>query len=169
MEIPADLPPACLPLAWLLGTWEGAGIGDYPTIEAFRFGQELVVGYVPGKPYLTHSSATWALSDDGVLGAPLARETGYWRPQPGGSVELLLTHPTGFVEMYLGAHEPAKVELSTRGVLRAESAKDYRAATRLYGLVESRLMWVMEMAAMGHDLQPHVSAELLAVAGPAHA
>ena len=41
MEIPTDLNPACLPLAWLLGTWEGAGVGDYPTIEAFRFGQEV--------------------------------------------------------------------------------------------------------------------------------
>jgi hypothetical protein len=27
-------------------------------------------------------------------------------------------------------------------------------------------MWVMDMAAMGHDLQPHVSAELIQVAGP---
>jgi hypothetical protein len=27
-------------------------------------------------------------------------------------------------------------------------------------------MWVMDMAAMGHDLQPHVSAELRRVAGP---
>jgi hypothetical protein len=169
MEIPADLNPACLPLGWLLGTWEGAGVGDYPTIDAFRFGQELVVGYVPGKPYLTHDSRTWALGEDGAIGAPMARETGYWRPQPDGGVELLLTHPTGIVEMYLGAYEPAKVELSTRGVLRAEAAKDYRAATRLYGLVNSRLMWVMDMAAVGQDLQPHVSAELIRVAGAAHA
>jgi len=166
VEIPADLNPACLPLAWLLGTWEGAGVGDYPTIEAFRFGQEIVFGYVTGKPYLTYCSATWRLSEDGVIGEPLARETGYWRPQPDGEVEVLLTHPTGIIEIYLGTSEPAKVELATRGVLKTETAKDYRSATRLYGLVNSRLMWVMDMAAMGHDLQPHVSAELIQVAGP---
>jgi hypothetical protein len=165
MEIPADLNPACLPLAWLLGTWEGAGVGDYPTIEAFRFGQQIAFGYVPGKPYLTYASSTWRLDDDGQIGAPLARETGYWRPQPDGEVEVLLTHPTGIVEIYLGVSEPAKVELSTRGVLTTETAKPYRAGNRLYGLVNSRLMWVMDMAAMGHDLQPHVSAELLAVPG----
>jgi hypothetical protein len=167
VEIPADLDPACIPLAWLLGTWEGAGVGDYPTIEAFRFGQEIVFGYLPGKPYLTYTSATWRLGDDGAIGLPLARETGYWRPQPDGEVEVLLTHPTGFVEIYLGVVAPAKVQLATRGVLKTETAKDYRSATRLYGLVNSRLMWVMDMAAMGHQLQPHVSAELIGVAGPA--
>ena len=62
-------------------------------------------------------------------------------------------------------HEPAKVELATRGVLKTETAKDYRSATRLYGLVNSRLMWVMDMAAMGEEMQPHVSAELQRVAG----
>ena len=116
--------------------------------------------------WASYSSATWRLSGDGVIDAPLARETGYWRPQPDGGVEVLLTHPTGIVEMYLGTSEPAKVELATRGVLRTETSKDYRSATRLYGLVGSRLMWVMDMAAMGHDLQPHVSAELIQVAGP---
>ena len=165
MEIPSDLHPACVPLAWLLGTWEGAGVGDYPTVEAFRFGQEVTFSYVPGKPYLTYSSATWRLDDDGAIGDALARETGYWRPQPDNQVEVLVAHPTGIIEIYLGAIEPAKVELATRGVLKTETAKDYRSATRLYGLVKGRLMWVMDMAAMGQDLQPHVSAELQRVAG----
>jgi hypothetical protein len=166
VEIPADLSPACVPLAWLLGTWEGAGVGDYPTIEAFRFGQEIAFGYVPGKPYLTYTSATWRLSEDGEIGPPLARETGFWRPQPDGGVEVLLAHPTGIIEIYLGIVGPAKAELATRGVLTTETAKDYRSATRLYGLVHGRLMWVMDMAAMGHELQPHVSAELIRVGGP---
>jgi hypothetical protein len=165
MEIPADLSPACVPIGWLLGTWEGVGVGDYPTIEAFRFGQEVTFGYVPGKPYLTYTSATWQVDDDGAIGDPLARESGYWRPQPDGHVEVLLTHPTGIIEIYLGLVEPAKIELATRGVLKTETAKDYRSARRLYGLVNGRLMWVMDMAAMGHDLQPHVSAELRRVAG----
>ena len=80
---------------------------------------------------------------------------------------MLLTHPTGIVEVYIGAVAPAKIELATRGVLKTETAKDYRSATRMYGLVNDRLMWVMDMAAMGESLQPHVSAELQRVAGPA--
>ena len=50
-------------------------------------------------------------------------------------MEVLLAHPTGFVEIYLGEVGEAKVELATRGVLKTEAAKDYRAGHRLYGLV----------------------------------
>jgi hypothetical protein len=44
--------------------------------------------------------------------------------------------------------------------MRSPAAKEYTAAHRLYGLVNSNLMWVMDMAAMGQPLQSHVSAEL---------
>jgi len=45
-------------------------------------------------------------------------------------------------------------------VLRSPHAKEYNAATRLYGLVNSNLLWAMDMAAAGQKLQSHVSAEL---------
>jgi len=169
IEIPSDLHADSVPLAWLLGRWEGAGVGDYPTIEAFRFGQEVTFSYVPGKAFLIYNSRSWILDDDGKLVRPAASEVGYWRPQPGGDVEVLLAHPTGFVEIYLGSVEPAKVEIATRGVLKTETAKDYRTGHRLYGLVNGRLMYVYEMAAMGHELQPHLSAELQRVAGASEA
>ncbi len=54
--------------------------------------------------------------------------------------------------------EPAKIQLKTDGVLRAPGAKEYNAATRMYGLVDSQLLWVMDMAAVGQELQSHVSA-----------
>ena len=38
-------------LSFLLGRWEGAGIGGYPTIESFRFGQEISFSH-NGKPFL---------------------------------------------------------------------------------------------------------------------
>jgi hypothetical protein len=169
IEIPSDLHADCVPIAWLLGRWEGAGVGDYPTIEAFRFGQEVSFTSGPGKAFLTYTSRSWIRDDEGQLIRPAASETGYWRPQPDGEVEVLLTHPTGFVEIYLGRVESAKVEITTRGVLKTETAKDYRAGHRLYGLVNGRLMYVYEMAAMGHELQPHLSAELQRVAGAGEA
>ena len=42
--------PDLAPMAFLLGRWEGAGIGGYPTIESFRFGQEIEIGNTLGKP-----------------------------------------------------------------------------------------------------------------------
>ena len=77
-----------------------------------------------------------------------------------GSLELMLTHPTGFVEIYLGRADGAKIELQTDVVARTETAKEYAAGHRLYGLVDGKLLWAYDMAAMGHDLQPHLSATL---------
>lgn len=165
MEIPADLAPECVPLAWLLGTWRGVGLGQYPTIEDFRFGQEVVVGHTPGKTYLAHESRSWLLDEAGNLVRPLARESGWWRPARDGSVELLLSHPTGYVEIWLGQVTGTKIELRTDLVARTATAKDYTAGHRLYGHVEGDLLWTFDMAAVGQPLQNHLSARLRRASG----
>jgi hypothetical protein len=159
MELPADLAPPLVPIAWLLGTWQGVGVGGYPTIEQFRFGQEIVFSQ-NGKPFLHYISHTWLLDDDGNQVRPLAQETGYWRPQPDNKLEVLLAHPTGFVEIYLGETDGAKIEMSTDVVARTETAKSYAAGHRLYGLVDSELLWAYDMAAVDQPLQAHISATL---------
>jgi hypothetical protein len=158
-EIPSDLASELLPLAWLLGRWEGAGVVGYPTIESVNFGQEIVITH-DGRPFLEYQSHTWLLDDDGNQVRPLATELGFWRPVEDGHVELLLSHNTGIVEMYYGDIDTAKVELRTDGVLRSPHAKEYNAGHRLYGLVESQLMWAFDMAAVGQPLQSHASAQL---------
>lgn len=154
---------ALAPLAWLVGRWEGAGVVGYPTMESHNFGQEVICSH-DGRPFLEWQSHTWLLDEDGAKVRPLATELGFWRPveasADGTNVEFLLTHPTGFVEMYAGHAEPARVELRTDGVMRSPHAKEYTAGHRMYGYVNSNLMWVMDMAAVGQPLQSHVSAEL---------
>lgn len=146
------------PLAWLIGRWEGAGVVGYPTIESHNFGQEVIVEH-DGRPFLSWQSRTWLLNEDGSMLRPSARESGYWRLKD-GEAELLLSHPTGIVELYFGPVETARVTLRTDGVLRSPHAKEYNAASRLYGLVNSNLMWAMDMAAMGQPMTSHASAEL---------
>jgi hypothetical protein len=75
-------------------------------------------------------------------------------------VELLLAHPTGYVEIYLGSVEGAQINLQTDVVARTETAKEYSAATRIYGLVAGDLLWAMDMAAVGQPLTSHASAQL---------
>jgi THAP4-like, heme-binding beta-barrel domain len=157
--------PDLAPLAFLLGRWEGAGIGGYPTIESFRFGQEITFGH-NGKAFLAYVSRTWRLDEEGNIGEPLGTESGYWRPRPDGEVEVMLAHPTGIVEIYLGEVSGTRIELATDVVARTATAKEVTAGRRLYGLVPSAasdgrdLAYAYDMAAMGHPLTSHLSAQL---------
>lgn len=160
MEIPADFPPALVPLAFLTGNWAGAGVGGYPDIEEFRFGQEVEFSAVPGKPVMAYASRSWLLDDDGEKVRPLARENGFWRPQPDGSVELVLAHPSGIAEIWVGEINGPRVELHTDVVARTATAREVTAGHRMYGTVEGDLLWAYDMAAEGHELQPHLSARL---------
>lgn len=148
-----------MPLAWLIGRWEGAGVVGYPTIESANFGQEVEFRH-DGRPFLHYRSQAWALDDEGNRVRPLASEVGFWRPGENGDVEVLLTHPTGYVEIYVGKIDGPRVNLQTDLVARTPTAKEYTAAQRMYGLVDSDLMWVMDMAAVGQPLQSHASAQL---------
>jgi hypothetical protein len=163
-ELSADTPAPLLPLAWLLGAWAGAGVVGYPTMDDVRFGQELEFSH-DGRPFLAYSSRTWLLDDDGNQVRPLSRETGFWRPQGpaasgGTALEVMLAHPTGIIEIYLGAVDGPRVELTSDVVARTQTAKEYNAAHRLYGLVQGELMWAMDMAAVGQPLTAHASARL---------
>jgi hypothetical protein len=158
-QIPDNLHPQCGPVAWLLGTWAGNGHGDYPTIDSFQFGQELIFTH-DGRPFLHYMSRAWIVDEAGEKVRDGALETGFLRCLPDGQVELLLTHNTGFVEIYYGTAAGGKLEVSTDAVVRTQTAKEYVGGHRLYGNVEGDLLYAYDMAAMGEALQPHLWARL---------
>ena len=154
-----ELHPSLAPLAFLLGRWQGAGVGGYPTIESFQYGEEITFSH-NGKPYLIYVSRTWLLDEEGKPGAPSHMEMGFWRVTAEGTVEVMLAHPTGITDIYLGEVSGTKIELATDVVARTATAKQVRAGHRLYGLVGQDLAYAYDMAAVGQPLQPHLSAQL---------
>ena len=159
-EIPPNLHPNVAPYAWLLGTWQGGGDGHYPTIENFRFGQELIFQQ-DGRPFLHYMSRSWIVDEQGAKVREAAQETGFLRCLESGEVEMMLTHNTGIIEVYHGKADGAKLELTTDAVMRTATAKEYTAGHRLYGLVEGDLWFAMDMAAVGQELQPHLWGKLV--------
>ena len=159
-EIPENIHELCAPLAWMIGSWHGNGHGDYPTIESFQFGQELIFTH-DGRPFFHYMSRSWITDENGETIRDAAIETGFLRCRPEGRVELLLTHNTGFVEIYYGTAEGGKLDLTTDAVARTETAKEYTGGKRLYGNVEGDLLYAYDMAAMAQPLQPHLWARLV--------
>ena len=151
--------PDLVPVSFLLGRWEGAGVGGYPTIESFQFGQEVSFSH-NGKPFLIYTSRSWLIDEDGKPGRPLSTEAGFWRPQPENKLEVVLAHPTGITEIYLGEITGTRIEMGTDVVTRTATAKEVTAGHRLYGLIGEDLAYAYDMAAVGQPLQPHLSAQL---------
>ena len=105
----------------------------------------------------------WRLDEEGRIGPPLGTEAGYWRPRPGNQVEVMLAHPTGIVEIYLGEIAGTRIEMATDVVARTATAKEVTAGHRLYGVIDGAggdLAYAYDLAAMGQPLQPHLSAQL---------
>lgn len=158
-ELPENLHPDCMPVAWMLGKWAGSGHGDYPTIEKFQFGQELIFTH-DGRPFFHYMARSWILDEEGEFVRDAAMESGFLRCRPEGRVELLLAHSSGVSEVWYGAAAEGKVEMHTAGVSFTESAKEVTGGTRMYGNVEGDLLYAYDMAAVGQELQPHLWARL---------
>src|SRR4051794_15232665 len=155
IEIPSDLHKDVIPLAFLLGTWEGAGVHDFPGAEKCNFGQEIVFRH-DGRPFVEFRSRSWVLDAEGEKVRPLESESGFWRvtgnPHGGTGVreiEVSSVRDDGTVEIWYGelADGKPQIELATDAVARIEGAPPYSGGKRLYGLVDGELMWVGEKAA----------------------
>ena len=81
IELPSDLPADLVPLAWLLGVWEGTGVIDYHVGDHRYTGEfsHRVSFSHDGGDYLNYSATAQFLSDEGEPVAALASEVGFWR------------------------------------------------------------------------------------------
>ena len=156
-----ELHPALDPIAFLLGEWEGPGAGEYPTIDGFAYTEHLTFGHV-GKPFLTYLQRTWAGD-----GAPMHTETGYLRvvgPTPddpaGHAVEMVLSMPTGVVEVLTGTVVDREIVLTSALVGLSPTAKRVDATERRLRLEGGLLVVETAMAAVGEPMTHHLHSDL---------
>jgi hypothetical protein len=154
-----ELHPSVAILAPLLGTWSGPGAGEYPTIEAFEYFEEVTFGHF-GKPFFVYSQRTRSAAD----GRPLHAEVGYLRVPSPGRAELVLAHPTGITEIEEGSvvsdGDALHFELTSTAIGLTASAKDVAALSRSIQVDGDTLTYQLQMGAMGLPRQHHLSATL---------
>jgi THAP4-like, heme-binding beta-barrel domain len=147
-------------LGFLVGTWEGVGRGEYPTIDSFEYRETIVFGTVPTKPFLTYGQRTMSVATE----LPMHAETGYLRPVGDDRVELVLAHPSGIVEIeegtLSGSATGGRLEVRTTVVQGSTTAKHVDALVRVFEIDGDVLRYTVAMAAVGVALTHHLSAEL---------
>ncbi|KAI5005097.1 hypothetical protein ZWY2020_032340, partial [Hordeum vulgare] len=119
------------PLSFLLGKWRREGEGTFPTIAPFRYGQEILFSHHPSKvhhrlpavsfreklclrcghPVISYTQRTWKAAS----GDPMHTESGYWRPCPDDSVEVVIAQSTGLTEVQV-TEIIGNIKLSPRDV-----------------------------------------------------
>lgn len=159
-EIPADLNPKLMGLAWLIGRWEGNGHGSWPGEGEFEYGQQIDFA-TNGGPYLHYVSQLFEQDEEGRPTRCLAMETGFWRPTEDNKLDVVLCDPQGWSEVWAGTVSGAKIQLVSDAVMRTTTAAvPYTGGQRLYGNVEGDLLWTFDRAADGVPLQPYLWARL---------
>ncbi|KAA0022080.1 FABP family protein [Antrihabitans cavernicola] len=166
LRLGPDLNPAMLALLPLVGVWRGEGEGHTPETGDYRFGQQVVVSH-DGGDFLAWESRSWVLDADGEYTGPDLRETGYWRiggdsTKGDETVELLLTHSSGIIELFYGeALNQSSWQLATDVVIQSKSGVVVGGAKRLYGIVDGGdLAYVEERIQPDGELAPRLSARL---------
>uniref|UniRef100_A0A2N9H9M5 THAP4-like heme-binding domain-containing protein n=1 Tax=Fagus sylvatica TaxID=28930 RepID=A0A2N9H9M5_FAGSY len=120
----AAIHPGIAPISYLLGTWRGQGEGGFPTINSFSYGEELHFSHHSSKPVIAYTQKTWKLQS----GEPMHAESGYWRPRPDGTIEVVISQSTGLVEVLKGAYnaEEKVIRLQSELVGNASKHKLFR-------------------------------------------
>lgn len=163
-EIPQNLAPNLMGVAWMIGSWRGNGHGVEPGPagkpgKQFEYGQQIDI--TESRDFLHYHSQIYTTSPDGQPLEPLWTESGYWRPSLDGTIEVVMSNPDGWAEVWAGKIDGAKIELVTDAVMRTQAATiDYTGGQRLYGQVEGDLLWTLDRATADTPLQPYLWARL---------
>lgn len=143
------------PLMFLVGTWRGEGQGEYPTVEPFAYGEEIVFEH-SRRPVIILRQQAWILAD----GRPSHTESGYLRATAFGHVEALVAQGNGIVQVQEGTVSGHAVELRSTAVGRTSTAKEVLEVARSFEVVGDELRYEMSMAAVGQPMTHHLRAVL---------
>ena len=156
-------------LRHLLGSWQGTGRGEFPTIDAFRYREELRVHARGDEPELHFEQRTWRVSAGEDDGESLHWESGFLLLLEDGTVELLNAQQSRRVEVLTGRLEllgSDGFELRLESVVHAHDDR-MRATERVYRLEGDRLTYEARMATGDvPSLGLHLVGDLSRVATP---
>ncbi len=128
------------PIAFLAGVWRGSGAGEFPTMEAFTYHEE--VRFIDhGAPSLVYQQRAWSTEDDELLHV----ESGIWRSSPDGTLAVSVALPR-VTELSEGRIKGGAIRLTTTAVQRAAGGAGLVAVERSYDIDGDEIRYRIAMA-----------------------
>lgn len=122
------------------GIWHGRGHGEFPTMDAFDYDEEIRFTDV-GAPSLHYLQRGWEV-DSGEL---LHSETGIWRAYPDGRLAVTIALPR-VAEVSEGRYADGSISLASTSVRRASGGAALVAVQRQYRINGDRIDYDIAMA-----------------------
>lgn len=144
-------------LVGLVGQWSGEGRGAYPGVEPFCYREETSFS-CDGRPILFYQQRTWVLVDGRE--APAHGEAGFLVVFSDRHLEATIAQTGGMSEVALGRFGAGWMELRSATVGRAPGTKEVHGLWRRFELAHDTLHAQVEMTAMGHRRQWHLTCTL---------
>ena len=147
----------------LVGEWVGGGLGDFPTIDAFRYTETTRFYWNGIEPMLHFEQRTWAGDETDSRQDPLHWESGFFKALPGFGVELTSAQNGERVEVLRGRIENVddRLVLSLDSTLLGNDERLIRTRRR-YECAGDTLRYQVWMAtARQRELTLHLEARLV--------
>lgn len=181
LSIPEGYAPENYPLIWLLGSWRGGGVLQYPVIDPAAYVHEIEISFAPDQPYLKFESTIWLATESADVVAQdvpgvsryeqltkdyiWSTSTGYLRvnpqalPREDGAVEVeaMLANPNGTTQVWFGLVKNGKLQLVTDAVVRTESGADINGAKLMLGKLGTELLYAYELEAFGQPMSDYLA------------
>ena len=148
-------------LTSLLGTWQGTGHGEYPTITSFDYTETLTFQANQNQDVIHYIQQTWRKDNDGQA-IDSHWESGFICQLDDGSIEISNVQNSGRMELLAGQIRDADdaLELTLQSVQLANDIR-MKETSRVWRWTGDTLIYDMHMATQNTpELQIHLRAEL---------
>ncbi|OAP85754.1 hypothetical protein A4H34_00710 [Peptidiphaga gingivicola] len=182
-SIPEGLAPETYPMAWIVGSWKGAGVLEYEGVEASAYLHELTVDNDDGGPCLRIESQVWLAQEEAgavdreepglsaysrlTKDSLWTRSSGFVRAAPGTEkhdgatvLEAVSANPAGHAITWAGLIDGPRLQFAADAIASVPTAAAFEGAKIVAGLVQSDLFYAYDIAAFGHEMRTYMAGRL---------
>ena len=158
------------PLTWLKGNWEGKGKAVFPTHDDFEYEDnmrfKLIEEAFDKEPIIHLEEIAWVINKNEREFKHW--ETGYFKPEPNGSIQLYVCHNTGRIEVTYGTFNFINLEAkSFEMIFLSESIRNDEGTKMTFNtkrkllLKQDVLTYTLEMSTKEvPNMTHHIGAEM---------